>query len=139
MRFPVAVRKSAKRSQKAIPKRSRLAWAASNPLGLILAVFVLSLFWSPTARAQQSSGAGPGDTLRVCADPGNLPFSNRMGEGFENRIATRDKDVKLRLLDTEKVKAEKTKWQLINVVLPVVIVIIFGIAYAFIRLRRYAS
>jgi mxaJ protein len=24
--------------------------------------------------------------LRVCADPNNLPFSNRAGEGFENRI-----------------------------------------------------
>jgi mxaJ protein len=25
--------------------------------------------------------------LRVCADPNNLPFSNRAGEGFENRLA----------------------------------------------------
>jgi mxaJ protein len=30
--------------------------------------------------------AGPAP-LRVCADPNNLPFSNRRGEGFENRIA----------------------------------------------------
>ncbi|MGQ4878124.1 quinoprotein dehydrogenase-associated putative ABC transporter substrate-binding protein [Billgrantia sp. LNSP4103-1] len=27
------------------------------------------------------------DALRVCADGNNLPFSNRDGEGFENRIA----------------------------------------------------
>jgi mxaJ protein len=27
--------------------------------------------------------------LRVCADPNNLPFSNRSGQGFENRIAAR--------------------------------------------------
>jgi mxaJ protein len=26
-------------------------------------------------------------TFRVCAEPDNLPFSNRAGEGFENRIA----------------------------------------------------
>jgi quinoprotein dehydrogenase-associated probable ABC transporter substrate-binding protein len=26
-------------------------------------------------------------SLRVCADPANLPFSNEKGEGFENRIA----------------------------------------------------
>jgi len=26
-------------------------------------------------------------TLRVCADPRNLPFSNEAGEGFENKIA----------------------------------------------------
>jgi hypothetical protein len=25
--------------------------------------------------------------LRVCADPHDLPFSNRKGEGFENKIA----------------------------------------------------
>lgn len=39
------------------------------------------------------ASAQPGDTvggdrvLRVCADPNNLPFSNRAGEGFENKIA----------------------------------------------------
>jgi quinoprotein dehydrogenase-associated probable ABC transporter substrate-binding protein len=27
------------------------------------------------------------ETLRVCADPHNLPFSNDAGEGFENKIA----------------------------------------------------
>jgi quinoprotein dehydrogenase-associated probable ABC transporter substrate-binding protein len=27
------------------------------------------------------------DLLRVCADPGNMPFSNEKGEGFENKIA----------------------------------------------------
>ena len=27
------------------------------------------------------------DVLRVCADPHNMPFSNRKGQGFENRIA----------------------------------------------------
>jgi mxaJ protein len=37
-----------------------------------------------------SRGHPPGSpvrTLRVCADPNNLPFSNARGEGFENRIA----------------------------------------------------
>lgn len=28
------------------------------------------------------------DALRVCADPNNMPYSNRAEEGFENRIAT---------------------------------------------------
>jgi mxaJ protein len=31
--------------------------------------------------------AAQAGTLRVCADPNNLPFSNRAGEGFENKIA----------------------------------------------------
>jgi len=29
----------------------------------------------------------PARALRVCADPNNLPFSNRAGQGFENRLA----------------------------------------------------
>jgi mxaJ protein len=31
--------------------------------------------------------AEPVREFRVCADPNNLPFSNRRGEGFENRLA----------------------------------------------------
>jgi len=30
---------------------------------------------------------GQGKTLRVCADPDYLPYSNRAGQGFENQIA----------------------------------------------------
>ena len=30
----------------------------------------------------------PHRELRVCADPNNLPFSNRAGQGFENRLAS---------------------------------------------------
>ncbi|HTL42844.1 MAG TPA: substrate-binding domain-containing protein [Vicinamibacterales bacterium] len=32
--------------------------------------------------------APPERVLRVCADPNNLPYSNRAGEGFENKIAS---------------------------------------------------
>ena len=39
------------------------------------------------ARAQQLPDLVTPDVLRVCADPANLPFSNRNEEGFENRIA----------------------------------------------------
>src|SRR5437763_14606415 len=31
--------------------------------------------------------AGRASALRVCADPGNMPFSNNRGEGIENKIA----------------------------------------------------
>jgi mxaJ protein len=33
------------------------------------------------------SGRASVPVLRICADPNNLPFSNRAGEGFENQIA----------------------------------------------------
>jgi mxaJ protein len=44
-----------------------------------LVVFVLALSASTSATQRR--------TLRVCADPNNLPFSNEKQEGFENRLA----------------------------------------------------
>jgi quinoprotein dehydrogenase-associated probable ABC transporter substrate-binding protein len=37
--------------------------------------------------AEAGEPAGEPGALRVCADPNNLPFSNRRGEGFENELA----------------------------------------------------
>lgn len=47
-----------------------------NPAVLALAVLLVSSNVSAQARE-----------LRVCADPDNMPFSNRQQQGFENRIA----------------------------------------------------
>src|SRR5512138_1515754 len=48
---------------------------------LAMTCFALSL--GAAAAAEQSSDA----VLRVCADPNNMPQSNRRGEGYENKIA----------------------------------------------------
>ena len=52
---------------------------------------------------------------------------------------TRNKDIVLRLLDTPKVMEQKTTWQLINIALPVLLVILFGFVYQQIRKRKYAA
>ncbi len=52
-------------------------------------------------------------------------------------LEARSKDVKLRLLDQGKIESEKTKWQFINVVLPILLLLVFGIAFNFIRKRKY--
>jgi mxaJ protein len=63
---------------KAAPNRSAAALsAAAVVLGL------LTLGRPGQSDAQDHTGA----TLRVCADPNNLPFSNVRGEGFENKLA----------------------------------------------------
>ena len=54
-------------------------------------------------------------------------------------ISARAKDVKLRLLDTVRAEKEKTKWQLINIVLPLVVLFLFGWVYNLIRKRRFAK
>ncbi len=55
-----------------------------------------------------------------------------------NNIETRGKQVKLRLLDAQKVKSEKTFWQSINIGIPILIMILFGIVFTVIRVKRYS-
>ena len=52
-------------------------------------------------------------------------------------LESRSKEIKLRLLDAVKTKEEKTKWQFINVGLPVVLLALFGLLYHYIRRRRF--
>jgi gliding-associated putative ABC transporter substrate-binding component GldG len=51
----------------------------------------------------------------------------------------RTREVKLRLLDKFKVQDEKLKWQLINVILPVILVVLAGIGSTYWRRRKYAA
>lgn len=51
---------------------------------------------------------------------------------------TRDKDIVLRLLDSQKVKAQKTTWQFINIALPILLILLFGWIYQQVRKRKYA-
>ncbi|HNX44069.1 MAG TPA: gliding motility-associated ABC transporter substrate-binding protein GldG [Bacteroidales bacterium] len=52
-------------------------------------------------------------------------------------LSVRSKELKLRLLDGEKINAEKVKWQLINVLLPVLIILAFGVIQHFVRRYKY--
>jgi ABC-2 type transport system permease protein len=54
-------------------------------------------------------------------------------------IKTRNKEIVLRLLDTQRVEAERTQWQLINIALPIALIIILGIIYQQIRRYRFAG
>ena len=51
-----------------------------------LACALLAIF-ACSALGQQAEPGAADRVLRVCEDPNNLPFSNRAGEGFENKIA----------------------------------------------------
>jgi len=53
-------------------------------------------------------------------------------------ISVRSRELKLRMLDQTRVKAEELKWQLINTAVPVLLVILFGFAQFYYRKRRYS-
>ncbi|MES2003144.1 MAG: gliding motility-associated ABC transporter substrate-binding protein GldG [Bacteroidota bacterium] len=77
----------------------------------------------------------------------NYRFANR--EFFLNSIdylvsrnnlfESRNKDFVLRLLDKTKVAEQQTMWQLINITLPIVLVILFGALFQWQRKRKYQS
>ncbi len=52
-------------------------------------------------------------------------------------IEVRAKEIKLRLLDKGKLKTERFKWQLINMVIPILIMLLFGIINKRVRKRKY--
>ena len=56
------------------------------------------------------------------------------GGGF---LDARGKEIKLRLLDVGKAQTEKTKWQLLNVALPLVLLVVFGFLFNLWRKRRW--
>ncbi len=70
----------------------------------------------------------------------NKDFFNNAMEYLVNPsdiLQTRSKEYTLRLLDRRKVDTQKTTWQLINLVLPVLLVIGAGWVYQHLRKRRY--
>jgi ABC-2 type transport system permease protein len=52
---------------------------------------------------------------------------------------TRNKDIVLRLLDSKKVKEQRTTWQFINIGLPILLVLLFAWIYQQVRKRKYAA
>lgn len=66
--------------------RSGTSFRTRRQPGIAAVIGCVALFVSGGAIAQTSEAVDR-SSLRVCADPANLPFSNRAGEGFENKIA----------------------------------------------------
>jgi len=54
-------------------------------------------------------------------------------------IALRGKEIKLRLLNQVKINEERIYWQLLNVALPPVLLLLFGLVRGYLRKRRYAA
>ncbi len=73
---------------------------------------------------------------------GNLDFMLNVMNYLcnDNGLMTvRTKKFKIRLLDNTVIKEEKTKWQLINTVLPVGMMLLFGVLHFFYRKRKYTK
>lgn len=81
---------------------------------------------------------------------GMLPFDNYKfanKEFFLNSVdylvsnnglfVARNKDFVLRLLDSQKVEAQKGLWQMVNIVLPIIVIIVFGFVFQQARKKKF--
>jgi len=57
----------------------------------------------------------------------------------EGWMQLRNREMKLRLLNKHQIADERMLWQLINVLTPLVLLLIFGIVYQIIRKRKYTT
>lgn len=54
-------------------------------------------------------------------------------------LSVRSREVKLRSLDKAKVEKDRTMWQIINTVIPVLLVILFAVGQTYYRKRKYTK
>jgi ABC-2 type transport system permease protein len=57
----------------------------------------------------------------------------------EGLLQLRSREVKLRLLDKKKISLQRNKWQFINVAMPLLLVLGFGLLQFYIRKRKYSQ
>ena len=54
-------------------------------------------------------------------------------------LSVRSREVKLRILDAARVDAERTKWQIINTLVPILLVLVFAFVQSYLRKRKYTK
>ena len=58
---------------------------------------------------------------------------------YSGVISLRSREIKLRLLDRPRVKQQKLMWQIINTLLPILFIIVFGLLANYFRKRKYST
>ena len=56
-----------------------------------------------------------------------------------NILDARAKDYTLRLLDVQKIQAQRSVWQMVNIAAPILLVCLFGFGYQRWRKRKYTK
>jgi hypothetical protein len=100
--------------------------------------------------------AGDGDLVLNAytpREPFPMGYSRSQERSFANRsflentlqymtgnagiVALRNKDVTVRLLNKAKVEQQRVRWQLINILVPLVVLLLGGLAFNFWRKQTY--
>ncbi len=141
--------------------------ASSQPLAVLTEGALTSAyknrvkpFDTPSHKDQSNESAllliADGDILKNQVDrgqPQDLGYDRKTGVFYGNKefmmnsvnyllddsgiIELRNKDIKIPFLNTQKAYGERFKWQMINLVLPLVVLGIFGLLFTLSRKRKY--
>jgi ABC-2 type transport system permease protein len=103
-----------------------------------------------------------GDIIKNQIEPGDqgpvpliLGYDRYTGQQFGNKdfilnamnylcddsglLSVRSREVKLRELDKERVKVDRLEWQLLNTIVPILLVLVFAVVHGYLRRRRYSG
>jgi gliding-associated putative ABC transporter substrate-binding component GldG len=104
---------------------------------------VSKIFISADADIIKNEISRKGQNLQeVPLKPGNKNFAVNIFDYLlddNGLISVRAKEITLRPLDKVKVKEDKLMWQLINLVIPVILILLFGIVRHYLRKKKYES
>ncbi len=112
--------------------------AASDTSGAVILVGDANIFLNQVSekRGPQELGYWPIDDVRFSNKAFLLNCMEYLTEPG-SPLEARSKESRLRLLDGARLKTERPKWQALNIVLPLALLVIFASAYLFFRKRRY--
>lgn len=57
----------------------------------------------------------------------------------EGLLSVRSRELKIRLLDKQKIDGSKLYWQLINVIIPILLIMVIGLILGFLRKKKYVK
>lgn len=118
-------------------------------------------FWGKSSKTAMIV-VSDGDVIKNQLQPGELRptplplgYDRYTGQQFGNKdfilnamnylcndsglLSVRSREVKLRSLDASLVEAERLKWQLVNVIVPILLVLVFAFVQGYMRKKRYTG
>lgn len=98
----------------------------------------LPMGWNKYTYAAYQEGQEGGQYFLPAANRDFLQLAIEQLIGDPAIMATRNKEIVLRLLDAQKIESGRAQWQLINLAFPLIVLVLFGAGLYGWRRRRYA-
>lgn len=99
----------------------------------------LPMGWNKYTYPDEQQGQAGGQHFIPVANREFLKMAVEQLVGDPGIMATRNKEIVLRLLDSKKIESGRTAWQVLNLALPLMLLSLFGVAYQWSRKKRYGT